>query len=34
VVSAWEGELDRDRLVANLKKQIDPTDIENAVTTS
>ncbi|MGA2055173.1 MAG: dicarboxylate/amino acid:cation symporter [Bradyrhizobium sp.] len=34
VVSAWEGELDRDRLVANLNKQIDPTDIETAVTTS
>jgi aerobic C4-dicarboxylate transport protein len=34
VVSAWEGELDRDRLQANLNKQIDPTDIETAVTTS
>jgi len=33
VVSAWEGELDRDRLQANLNKQIDPTDIETAVTT-
>jgi aerobic C4-dicarboxylate transport protein len=33
VVSAWEGELDRDRLRANLNKQIDPTDIETAVTT-
>jgi len=33
VVSAWEGELDRDRLAANLNKQIDPTDIETAVTT-
>jgi aerobic C4-dicarboxylate transport protein len=34
VVSAWEGELDRDRLKANLNKQVDPTDIETAVTTS
>src|ERR1700735_2872436 len=34
VVSAWEGELDRARLQANLNKQIDPTDIETAVTTS
>jgi aerobic C4-dicarboxylate transport protein len=33
VVSAWEGELDRDRLRANLNKQVDPTDIETAVTT-
>jgi aerobic C4-dicarboxylate transport protein len=32
-VSAWEGELDRDRLRANLNKQVDPTDIETAVTT-
>jgi aerobic C4-dicarboxylate transport protein len=34
VVSWWEGELDRDRLQANLNKQVDPTDIETAVTTS
>jgi aerobic C4-dicarboxylate transport protein len=33
VVSWWEGELDRDRLQAGLNKQIDPTDIETAVTT-
>ena len=33
VVSAWEGELDRDRLAASLNRQIDPTDIETAVTT-
>jgi aerobic C4-dicarboxylate transport protein len=33
VVSAWEGELDRARLEANLNKRIDPTDIETAVTT-
>jgi aerobic C4-dicarboxylate transport protein len=34
VVSWWEGELDRGRLEANLNKQVDPTDIETAVTTS
>jgi len=34
VVSWWEGELDRGRLEANLSKQIDPTDLETAVTTS
>jgi aerobic C4-dicarboxylate transport protein len=33
VVSAWEGELDRDLLQANLNKQVDPTDIKTAVTT-
>jgi aerobic C4-dicarboxylate transport protein len=33
VVSWWEGELDRDRLLSNLDKQIDPTDVETAVTT-
>jgi aerobic C4-dicarboxylate transport protein len=34
VVSAWEGELDRGLLQANLNRQIDQTDIETAVTTS
>jgi aerobic C4-dicarboxylate transport protein len=34
VVSWWEGELDHGRLQANLNKQVDPTDIETAVTTS
>jgi aerobic C4-dicarboxylate transport protein len=34
VVSWWEGELDRDRLQANLNRSIDPTDIETAVTTT
>ncbi len=34
VVSSWEGELDRSRLQANLNKQVDPTDIETAVTTT
>jgi len=32
-VSWWEGELDRDQLHANLNKQIDPSDLETAVTT-
>jgi aerobic C4-dicarboxylate transport protein len=32
-VSWWEGELDRDRLHANLNKQIDPSDLQTAVTT-
>ena len=30
VVSWWEGELDHDKLHANLNKQIDPTDVETA----
>src|SRR6476469_5710608 len=33
VVSWWEGELDHEKLLANLNKQIDPTDVETAVTT-
>jgi len=33
VVSWWEGELDRGRLEAGLNNQVDPTDIETAVTT-
>jgi aerobic C4-dicarboxylate transport protein len=32
-VSWWEGELDNDRLHANLNKTIDPSDVETAVTT-
>jgi aerobic C4-dicarboxylate transport protein len=32
-VSWWEGELDHDRLRAGLAKQIDPSDVETAVTT-
>jgi aerobic C4-dicarboxylate transport protein len=32
-VSWWEGELDRERLLSNLGRQIDPTDVETAVTT-
>jgi aerobic C4-dicarboxylate transport protein len=33
VVSWWEGELDRDRLHARLNRQVDPSDLETAVTT-
>jgi aerobic C4-dicarboxylate transport protein len=33
VVAWWEGELDRDKLDANLKKNIDPSDVETALTT-
>jgi aerobic C4-dicarboxylate transport protein len=32
-VSWWEGELDHELLHANLNKQIDPSDVETAVTT-
>jgi aerobic C4-dicarboxylate transport protein len=32
-VSWWEGELDQERLHANLDKTIDPSDLETAVTT-
>src|SRR5882672_7022377 len=32
-VSWWEGELDHDRLHANLKRGVDPSDLETAVTT-
>ena len=32
-VSWWEGELDRDKLHANLNQVIDPSDLETAVTT-
>src|SRR3954462_2361529 len=33
VVSAWEGELDRDKLAAGLNQEVDPSDLETAVTT-
>jgi aerobic C4-dicarboxylate transport protein len=33
VVSWWEGELDQDTLHARLNQQIDPSDIQTAVTT-
>ncbi|WP_029582900.1 C4-dicarboxylate transporter DctA [Bradyrhizobium sp. URHD0069] len=32
-VSWWEGELDHERLHANLNKEIDPSDVETAITT-
>jgi aerobic C4-dicarboxylate transport protein len=32
-VSWWEGELDHERLHANLNKTIDPSDVQTAVTT-
>jgi aerobic C4-dicarboxylate transport protein len=33
VVSAWEGELDRAKLAAGLRRRVDTSDIESAVTT-
>ena len=30
IVAWWEGELDRDKLNANLAKEIDPTDMKTA----
>jgi aerobic C4-dicarboxylate transport protein len=33
VVAWWEGELDRAALNKNLGKQIDPADLETALTT-
>ncbi len=33
IVSWWEGELDRDKLNAALRRDIDPSDVETAVTT-
>ncbi len=33
VVAWWEGELDRDKLNAGLSRQVDPSDVEVAVTT-
>jgi aerobic C4-dicarboxylate transport protein len=32
-VAWWEGELDREKLATNLAKQIDPSDLETAITT-
>src|SRR6266576_3828996 len=32
-VAWWEGELDREKLHANLNKAIDPSDVETAITT-
>jgi aerobic C4-dicarboxylate transport protein len=33
IVAWWEGELDRKKLNAGLNRQIDPSNIETAVTT-
>jgi aerobic C4-dicarboxylate transport protein len=33
VVAWWEGELDREKLNAGLRRQVDPSDVETAVTT-
>src|SRR5438270_937779 len=33
VVSAWEGELDRDKLAAGLQQEIDPSALREAITT-
>jgi aerobic C4-dicarboxylate transport protein len=33
VVAWWEGELDRDKLETNLRRNIDPSDVETALTT-
>src|SRR5580692_599884 len=33
VVSAWEGELDRDKLSVAMSRNVDPTNLETAVTT-
>ena len=32
-VSWWEGEPDYEKLHVNLKKKIDPSDVETAITT-
>jgi aerobic C4-dicarboxylate transport protein len=32
-VSWWEGELDHKKLHVNLNKEIDPSDVETAITT-
>jgi aerobic C4-dicarboxylate transport protein len=33
VVAWWEDELDRDKLAAGLSRDVDPADVEVAVTT-
>jgi len=33
VVSAWEGELDRQRMAAALSADIDPSDVATAIST-
>jgi aerobic C4-dicarboxylate transport protein len=32
VVSWWEGELDRDKLNAGLRRNVDPSNVQDAVT--
>jgi aerobic C4-dicarboxylate transport protein len=32
-VAWWEGELDHERLHANLDRALDPSDVETAITT-
>jgi aerobic C4-dicarboxylate transport protein len=33
VIAWWEGELDREKLAAGLRQQVDPSDLREAVTT-
>lgn len=33
IIAWWEGELDRAKLSAGLEQQVDPADVETAVTT-
>lgn len=33
IVAGWEGELDRDKLNAGLNREVDPSNVEIAVTT-
>jgi aerobic C4-dicarboxylate transport protein len=33
VVSWWEGELDRTKLMRGLNREIDPSDVQTAITT-
>jgi len=33
VVSWWEGELDRTKLTRGLNREIDPSDVQTAITT-
>ncbi len=33
VIAAWEGELDRERLAQGLAREVDPSDVDTAVTT-
>ena len=33
IIAWWEGELDRDKLKTGLEREIDPADVETAITT-